>query len=236
MNVGLGGDDLELETDKKGETSVGPRQAVVQVSIFLPKMDSRHVYRHIAFDIAFNAQTVCILKIPDHTWTPWQLSHPPRPLHILLHTLGTSPPVQRENITLKPTDISKLHNIGRLIQIIFGHLVTVGGHTHTKSKSPQSRVCQRKIICLEILLLHLPHKIVVVGACEHCKHDRLYDYMMIIWLNKSVTCNFKGDGKSVPSRNQVASDFPNLILLFATPIFIVLKYTLLTTPSPHTLN
>ena len=37
VNVGLGGDDLELETDKKGKTSVGPRQAVVQVSIFLPK-------------------------------------------------------------------------------------------------------------------------------------------------------------------------------------------------------
>ena len=37
MNVGLGGDDLELETNKKGETSMGPRQAMVQVSIFLPK-------------------------------------------------------------------------------------------------------------------------------------------------------------------------------------------------------
>ena len=67
VNVGLGGDDLELETNKKGKTSVGPRQAVVKVSIFLPKMDSRHVYRHIAFDIAFNAQTVCILNILDHT-------------------------------------------------------------------------------------------------------------------------------------------------------------------------
>ena len=54
MNVGLGGDDLELGTNKKGETSVGPRQAVVQVSIFLPKMDSSHVYRRIAFNIAFD--------------------------------------------------------------------------------------------------------------------------------------------------------------------------------------
>ena len=54
MNVGLGGDDLELETNKKGETSVGPRQAVVQVTIFLPKMDSSHVYCHIAFNIAFD--------------------------------------------------------------------------------------------------------------------------------------------------------------------------------------
>ena len=66
MNVGLGGDDLELETNKKGETSVGPRQAMVQVTIFLPKIDSRHVYRRIAFNIvvniafynAFYAQTV----------------------------------------------------------------------------------------------------------------------------------------------------------------------------------
>ena len=82
VNVGLGGDYLELETNKKGETSVGPRQAMVQVTIFLPKMDSSHVYRHIAFniafniafdiafDIAFNAQTVCADNIQDHTWTP----------------------------------------------------------------------------------------------------------------------------------------------------------------------
>ena len=74
MNVGLGGDYLELETNKKGETSVGPRQAVVQVSIFLPKMDSRHVYRHIAlniaFNIPFNAQTECVDNILDQTWTP----------------------------------------------------------------------------------------------------------------------------------------------------------------------
>ena len=118
---------------------------------------------------------------------------------------------------------SKLHTykILRQLQLGFGHLVTVGGHTHTKSKSPQSRVCQRKIICLEILLLHLPHKIVVVGACEHCKHDRLYDYMMIIWLNKSVTCNFKGDGKSVPPRNQVTGYFPNLILFLSDPSPII---------------
>ena len=90
MNVGLGGDDLELETNKKGETSVGPRQTVVQVSIFLPEIDSRHFYCHnafnisvniafniafniainIAFNIAFNAQTVCADNIQDHTWTP----------------------------------------------------------------------------------------------------------------------------------------------------------------------
>ena len=61
MNVGLGGDDLELETNKKGETSVGPRETVVQVSIFLPELDSRYVYCHIAFNVAFNAQTLYVL-------------------------------------------------------------------------------------------------------------------------------------------------------------------------------
>ena len=78
MNVGLGGDDLELETDKKGETSVGPRQAVVQVSIFLPKMDSRHVYRHIAFDIAFNVK----VSEENQHWTQQRHDNAYNPNHM----------------------------------------------------------------------------------------------------------------------------------------------------------
>ena len=37
MNIGLCWDDLELEPDEKGEASMGPRQAVVEITVLIPR-------------------------------------------------------------------------------------------------------------------------------------------------------------------------------------------------------